>query len=542
MSINDYFTKANGPLTIPPAKGKKREREEEHKQDLADAAKLISDIEAKIPRPNEKLSDEAAKVLAKSVAQIQFDPKHGRFRATTHIDSQTNIQKKKSFSPATLNSFLLTVEASKTHREAMDKKKKEAAAVPEDERRAMNVEKHSDSPDLERIFIVETFLPALGSSEIVAAMEWNDSTRSDAGIAHIDDPDAHLRFQTKVTRKNSVGNSMQFKECENYRGMPMLLWNIAAEKGVVVDGDLMHEETTKKKNDEDTRAIFTFETVKKKPYFISIVDKQTLRHVFEKLLLDGGKVTNSSFPTANTFPSYELKSEVYCRWEMESRTHIVEMVGNKYLLSKEHILSPHQNGLFDTLSPPFEDIEDGVQILRRLTEQNKFANRVKGGREGFLFPLRTIVGRKNGKAIKGEYRVNESGKPPFEILNVFASEKGMLSHWRFVVSGLLDGSSTHKYPGGVELPFASIFAIKDETTGKYVGGVQSAFVYDPEEHVPKLQKGDKNRSWVFTKDHIVAKVPLSSFLTEEYISKMPTASQKVVREMMRPDAGPRRVE
>ena len=144
------------------------------------------------------------------------------------------------------------------------------------------------------------------------------------------------------------------------------------------------------------------------------------------------------------------------------------------------------------------------------------------------------------EVIKGAYRIDESGKPPFEVLNVFASEKGMLCHWRFVVSGLLDGSSTHKYPGGVEVPFASIFAAKDETTGEYVGGVNSAFVYDPEEHVPKLQQGDKNRSWVFTKDHIVARVPLSSFLTEEYISQMPTASQQVVRAIMRPDAGPRR--
>jgi len=308
MSITNYFAKANGPPPIPTARGEKRNRD-----DLADAAKLISGIEGKLPRRYDKISDEAAKVLAASVSQIQFDPQHGRFRATTHVDSETNLQKKKSFSPATLNSFLLAVEASKTHREAMHKKKKEAAAVPDDERRAMNVEKHGSSPALERTFLAETFCPLLEASEIVRAVEWNDSTRSDAGIARIVDPDAHLRLQVKVTRKNNVGNSMQFLECDNYQGMPMLLWNIAAGKGVVVDGAVMHEEMLKTKDDLN-RATFTFETVKKKPYFISLVDKQTLLPVFEKLLIDGGKVTNSSFPTAKTFPSYDLKSEVFCRW------------------------------------------------------------------------------------------------------------------------------------------------------------------------------------------------------------------------------------
>lgn len=352
--------------------------------------------------------------------------------------------------------------------------------------------------DLERDVAVSLAQAFDGGS--LQYMVMNDGTNADIAVKPVGDED-WLPLQLKTTQKCVSGcSSMQFKECRGYTCL-LLCWNCGAERGVLLDGVGVG-----KACEGSANLNFTFASIVSKPYFVSLVDRSSIADVFSQYLLRDP-------------PRY---SETFLRWQLASKDHVLEFIGAFYMMSVLGCrLSESQNSHVDLLD---------ISGCRR---QLKSAWR-RDGTVGLIFNLATSIGHgTGGKVLKGAYPLSEDGLPPFDFLDVFFVESGLLHHWMLPVEGLLAGSNAITYKnqaaGTFVQKFPSVFSSIDSATGKRIGGCMNGRVYFPDS--PGLAMRCE-RCWVLKDTYYQGCAPISTFINADLIEEMPSETQAVIKQLI----------
>ena len=305
------------------------------------------------------LSEDVAKEMCKDVLYVHLtklkrDQRYYYyFRAFVGRDEDDQLIRR--YFPLTRNGFNRAFQASKNYREISEAEAARRAGRTIAQKREDDLEVNGGNCSQERDFAIS--LSPLFAATNIEYFILNDFTRSDAAFKFPHEED-FLPNQIKTVRTYMRGTrTMQFKNCSGYGEILLLCWNIEEDKGVILKGNLIRNNTLS----------FTFETVQRKTYFVSLVDRTTIVDVIRNQL------TNVNLPRF---------SKVYLMWQLKSESHIKEMICNQYMISVNGFTFPaDQNSEVDLIHPSNEQRD---QLKMASKESNK---------NGLSFNLYTTDGK-----------------------------------------------------------------------------------------------------------------------------------------------------